>query len=490
MALREAPSARPLRMSSRGRALLRIAAALLLVAAALLVRSATAPASGLAEPRRALPAASPTPLLSARRVPRLLVEGAGAQKLQADLTALLEPLGDGACAVVGTAGALIARHRSGAALAPASTEKLLTAAAALSALGPAHHFVTRVATTARLEAGVLTGNLYMVGGGDPILSTPGYAEYLHSLARTRTDPVTPLGDLADAIVAAGVTRVDGAVLGDDSRHDTIRYLPDWKPSYRSEGQIGPLGALEVNDGFTSWSGRLGADDPAVFAAAELVALLGERGVPVSGGAGRATTPVGARDIASVSSPPLSVVVAGMLTSSDNLSAEMLAREVGVAVANEGSSEAGADAVVDEIASLGVATRGVDLSDGSGLAPSNRVTCDALLGVLRLGVTQRFTALRDGLADAGETGTLALRFAQGPLRGRLHAKTGQIDGVVGFAGEIDGDRLLRFAFIANGDFPMAQGWVFQEQVADLVAAYPDAPSERDLVPLPGAGGERA
>ena len=473
-------------MTRRGRASMSAAATLLLAAAALLARSATAPAAGPATPGAALPKPSSTPLLSVRRVPQLLVEGAGAQRLRADLTALLAPLGAGACAAVSDAAGVLARHQADAALAPASTEKLLTAAAALSVLGPDHRFRTVVLADAPIEGGVLSGDLYLVGGGDPILSTPGYTEYLHEQPRTRTDPVTPLADLVEAIVAAGVSRVDGSVLGDDSRHDSTRYLPDWKESYRTEGQVGPLGALEVNDGFTSWSGRVGADDPAVHSADQLVTLLGERGISVAGGAGRGTVPQGAREIAAVESPALSEVVAGMLTSSDNLTAELLAREVGVATTLQGTSEAGTDAIVVELARLGVPTDGLDLADGSGLAPTNRVTCEALLRVVRLGDRDRFAPLRDGLADAGESGTLAQRFVGDPLQGRLHAKTGQIDGVVGLAGVVGnpgGGRLLHFSFIANGEFPMEQGWVYQEQIADLVAAYPNAPPAPDLVPPP-------
>ncbi len=476
-------------MTGRGRAAASLLGVLLLVVAGLLVRTATAPADGPRLAENDLPAPSRTPFLSARRVPNLIVEGAGAQRLQADLSALLAPLGVGACVAVSDGRGRLAAHQSSASLTPASTEKLLTGAAAISTMGTDHRLVTRATALAPPREGVLDGDLYLVGGGDPILSTPGYAEYLHSQARTRSDPVTPLSELVDAIVDAGVTRIDGAVVADDSRHDTTRYLPDWKPSYRSEGQIGPLGALEVNDGFTSWSGRVGAEDPGIHAATQLVTLLEERGVAVAGGVGSGAAPAGAVEIASVSSPPLAEIVAGMLTSSDNLTAELLVREVGVATAGTGTSEAGTDAVVAELTSLGVPTEGVDLADGSGLAPNNRVTCDALLGVVGLGDRPRFEALRDGLADAGESGTLALRFVGDPLQSRLHAKTGQIDGVVGLAGVVEGvvegGYLLRFAFIANGDISTAEGWALQEQVADLVASYPDAPPAPDLVPSPGA-----
>lgn len=471
-------------MTGRGRAALRVAATLLLAVAALLIRSATAPADGAAIAERDPRPHSATPFLSMRRVPQLIVQGAGAQRLQEDLAALLAPLGAGACAAVSDDLGRLASYQSAASLTPASTEKLLTAAAAISVLGVDHHLVTRTVVETPPRDGALDGDLYLIGGGDPILSTPGYAEYLGAQPRTRSDPVTQLSDLVDAIIDAGVGRIDGRIVADDTRHDSVRYLTGWKPSYRSEGQVGPLGALEVNDGFTSWSGRVGADDPGLHAASQLVTLLEERGVAVNGGVTRGTAPAGAQEIASVSSPPVSEIVAGMLTSSDNLTAELLAREVGFASTGIGTTEAGTDAIVAELSALGVPTSGVDLVDGSGLAPGNLVTCDALLSAVSLGDRPRFEALREGLADAGESGTLALRFVGDPLQGRLHAKTGQIDGVVGLAGVVDDGYLLRFALIANGAFSTAQGWDLQEQVADLVAAYPDSPPATDLVPLPG------
>ena len=476
-------------MTTRGRAALRIVATLLLVTAALVAR--TRPRPFAAEPGLPARSVSSTPFLSVRRVPQLLVDGAGAQRLRADLAALLAPLGGGACAAADNQGGEIARYQANRSLAPASTEKLLTGAAALSQLGPGHRFKTRAVTSASMSGGVLTGDVYLVGGGDPVLSTPGYVAYLHGQPRTRTDPVTALSDLAAGIVAAGVTRVEGAILGDDSRHDQLRYLPGWKPSYRTEGEVGPLGALEVNDGFVSWSGRVGAEDPAVHAAGQLVALLDQSGVGVSGGSGRGTAPIGAREIASVSSPPLSEIVAGMLTSSDNLTAEVLTRELGVATAGRGSTEAGTAAITSDLRRLAVPVDGVSLTDGSGLAPSDRATCIALLRALRLGDRPRLAALREGLADAGESGTLALRFGGDPLRGRLHAKTGQIAGVAGLAGVIDppaasdsgAGGTLFFAVIVNGDFTTGEGQSYQEQVAHLVAEYPNAPAARDLVPRP-------
>ena len=85
---------------------------------------------------------------------------------------------------------------------------------------------------------------------------------------------TPLAGLADAIVAAGVRAIPGGIMGDDSRYDTERYLPTWKDTYRTDGEVGPLGALTVNDGFSALEPRpVPVDDPALYAAAQLTELL-------------------------------------------------------------------------------------------------------------------------------------------------------------------------------------------------------------------------
>lgn len=473
-------------MRPRGRAVARLLAVALLVGSALSFRTAFAgldtepPGVGGGSP-------SPTPLWSARRVPSLVVDSAGAQRLAAALDAVLAP--HDACAVVEQRGKTLVARGDDAPLAPASTEKLLTAAGALEVFGADHRFRTQVvAGAAPGPGGVVAGDLWLVGGGDPLLATPGYRSYLSGNPRSRLDPVTPLADLADAVVAAGVRRIDGRVLGDDSRHEAVRYLPSWKPSYRTAGDVGPLGALVVDDGFINPRTRVPASDPAVHAADALAGLLGERGVTVTRGTGRGAAPAGAAVVATVDSVPLGEVVAGMLTSSDNLTAEVLAREVGLAEAGSGTTEAGTAAVVQAAGAAGVPVEGVHLLDGSGLAPDNRVTCRALAETLALGDRDGFGVLRSGLAVAGQTGTLSVRFVDHPLNGRLRAKTGQIAGVVGLAGVVEepgGGVPLTFAFVANGAFSMTDGWVLQQQVAEAVDAFPAVPAAGELVPLPGA-----
>src|SRR5207249_1219740 len=142
-----------------------------------------------------------------------------------------------------------------------------------------------------------------------------YRDYLQTQGKTKGDVTTSFESLADAIVAAGVKRVPGGVVADDSRYDDQRYVPTWESSYRTGGDVGPLGALTVNDGWRSWTqGRVPVSDPAANAATELTRLLTARGVQV-GPSSRGVAPADAALVAKINSPPLRDVVGSMLSSS-------------------------------------------------------------------------------------------------------------------------------------------------------------------------------
>jgi len=423
--------------------------------------------------------ASQTPLWSSRRVPSIVIADAVQQRFASVIAGFAAP---GRCVAVDGATGSLARVAKTLAFAPASTEKLLTGAAALDALGADHRFTTAAVSTGALSGGTLHGDLVLVGGGDPVLATPDYRARLASDPVTASEPTTNIADLASALVRAGVQRVDGGVVADDSHYDTLRYLPSLKPSERSD--IGPLGALTVDGGFASPG--VAAPDPALLAAGALQTALANAGVTVSGTSRRGAKPAAARTIARVRSPRLDAIVESMLTVSNNYTAEMLARAVGVAVEHEGTSAAGLRGIVATLRKLRVPTAGVSLADGSGLSPQDRVTCPALLGAVELGDRSAFRALRDGLPIAGRTGTLALRFLNDPLTGRLRAKTGHINGVVGLAGVVSTPAgSLSFAFIANGNFSDSFGQGLQDQIAHLVGSYPVIPDAPHLVPAPVA-----
>jgi len=471
------------------RAALRTLGALLIVGAAIAGATVVERSDRAAEAASPSPtvAPSPTPLWSARRVPQVVGVSAADLAFGRVIAGFAAP---GRCVAVDGADGPLARSAATAPLAPASTLKLLTGAAALRVLGPTHEFATKVVTTAPTSSsdGVLHGDVTLVGGGDPVLSTPAGRARLASNRLTAGAPTTSLDDLAAAISAAGIRRIDGAIVADDSRYDTVRYLPSLKPSERRE--IGPLGALTVDDGIAVTTGSP-ADNPALLTAASLGGLLADRGIVATGGVRIGRAPRGARTIASVHSPRLDAIVASMLTVSDNYTAEMLVRAVGLAVSGTGSTTAGLRAVVTTLSHLGVPTTGVALLDGSGLSPQGRVTCAALIAAVNLGDRTGYHALRTGLAVAGRTGTLALRFVGDPLAGRLRAKTGHIDGVVGLAGVVPTTAgLVRFAFVANGAFSVSGGEALQDQIAHLVASYPVVPPPGRLVPAPGVSASAA
>jgi D-alanyl-D-alanine carboxypeptidase/D-alanyl-D-alanine-endopeptidase (penicillin-binding protein 4) len=422
-----------------------------------------------------------TPLWSVRRVPGPVVEAVGAQHLQGALGAAAP--GDGTCFVVDAGGHTLATHGADTPLIGASTQKVLVAAAALSVFGADTTYSTRVVATAEPANGTVE-RAWLLGGGDPVLATGDYNAFLQEQGKTRGDVVTSLEALADAVVAKGVRAIPGGVLGDDSRYDRQRYVPSWKDTYRTDGEVGPLSALTVNDGFSSWTParKVPVDDPTRNAAAELTELLRARGLQV-GTPGTGTAPADATELAHVMSPPMRAIVGSMLSSSDNLSAELLTKEMGHRTRKEGTTAAGVAAVTAELAKLGVPIADGALKDGSGLDRGNRVTCANLVAALRLVERPELAALHDGLPVAGQNGTLYDQFLGSTLAGNFRGKTGSLDGVTGLMGVMDLGRHLRFAFLENGSFSEAQGERIRVDIGEIVGRFPDAPPVDALVPLP-------
>ncbi len=413
------------------------------------------PAAAAVAPRAGTGVSLATPVLSVRRIAPALVarrlEGriaVAVQRVRADAT--LAPWVRSSCVVVEVGHRRVVDEAGDALFIPASTLKLTTAAAALKRLGADGRLRTEARAASAPRAGVITGDLVLIGGGDPLLTTDAAA----ALAPRQPVVRTRFEDLADAIAAAGVTRIDGGIVGDGSRFDDERTIPSWKASYVTMRQVGRIGALTVDDGFSAVGP---APDPAAFAAARLADLLKARGVAVAGPP-RAGAAVAAQQtlIAKVDSPPVREIVGEMLRESDNTTAEMLLKELAHhASANEpGSWLRGTAEVKAALAEEGADVSSLRAVDGSGLDRSDRTSCAMLVHVLtRAG---RSSAIWQGLAVAGETGTLAKRFVATSAAGRLHAKTGSLDGVSALAGFVepasaagaDDAPEVRFAVISN------------------------------------------
>jgi D-alanyl-D-alanine carboxypeptidase/D-alanyl-D-alanine-endopeptidase (penicillin-binding protein 4) len=422
-------------------------------------RSVPAPSVASAEH----PPVGPIPSTTTTTTPAQVVAGA--------LTASLA--GTTGCAISRTGTGPLAAAGSAVPVASASTQKLVTAAAALSVLGPGYRFVTRVVAAGPPQAGV-EPRLWLVGAADPMLSTGGYRALV---ARTdhlaEAPPFTPLEWLATSLRQAGVSSVPGGISGDESLLSGPRYLPTWKPVYLSEDDVGPLSALSLNEGWQQWQGQtLPATDPPTYAADTLAGLLRQDGAAVGPAGPDSAAPPGAVTLATVDSVPLAQIVAYMLATSDNHIAELLVRLVGRARSASGTTPAGTQAVLGEVARLGVPTRGVVMVDGSGLSPQNRSTCPELLAAYQLGSRPGFAALWSGLPVAGRSGTLYRQWAGTPLAGRVVAKTGWIDGVAAIVGTVEGARPADFAWVANGNFNYAEALARQTVALQALANYAD------------------
>jgi len=383
------------------------------------------------------------------------------------LTAALQQAlgGMSGCLIVEDDGAAIFDHDSGAPFVPASSQKLLVAAAVLSRLGPDFRFETKVLAARPPQDGSLD-DAWLVGAGDPYLATPDYAGYLATRQRTVDLPLTPMAALADELVVRGVRAIPGGLHTDETRYQPERSVPSWKPSYVAAAEVGSLGALTVNEGLASWGpSQKVASDPAVSAATALGRLLSDRGVALPAPTAGGSTPHGAVVIATVRSAPLAQLVAGMLRASDNYVAEMLVKELDHQYGGPGLTAGGTARVVEEDGRLGVPVDGVHLADGSGLDVGNRATCRALLGALTLSRLEPFRVLDSGLAIAGRTGTLAKRYIGSPAEVRLAAKTGWINGAAAMVGRIASQPTRRFALLVNGRF----GWPAAEAIEDRIVA---------------------
>jgi D-alanyl-D-alanine carboxypeptidase/D-alanyl-D-alanine-endopeptidase (penicillin-binding protein 4) len=461
-----------------------------LVAVVVLLGAGLGPAAGAAgaagtdPPASALPRLA-TPVFSIRRVPALVSKVAADVHLGADLDQVMsQPVlagaRDHACLVVGDAAGPGSRYTRQPAmqLIPASTMKLLTSTAALAQIGPDTRLTTEVRAASPPADGTV-GDLWLVGGGDPLLSTAAWAADAGYQGQPRL--ATSVEALADKVVAAGVRRVQGRILGDDSRYDAQRTVPSWNPRYIQNFEISPLSALVVNKAYASTNPPTLASSPPAHAAGVLAGLLRARGVTV-GGSGEGKAPAGATVVTSIDSPPLSEVVGEILQQSDNMGAEMLVKEIGVRAGAGGTTTAGLGVVADQLRRVaGVAPGEVAAVDGSGLDRSDHVSCDLLGRVLdKVGADSPLVA---ALPVAGRNGTLHRRFLGTPAVGKIRAKTGSLEGVAGLAGfaTTSSGATLEFALLAN-DLPSeAVGNALQDRVVNVLIGYPRAPSAEELGP---------
>ena len=324
----------------------------------------------------------------------------------------------------------------------ASVLKTLTAAAALTVLGPDYQISTKV------YAGSTPGTVVLVGGGDPTLSALGAGQ--ESVYRG----APKLSDLAAQARAKSSVPITDIVLDSTYWDPTDNWDPSWERTEQSEGSQPEVTALTVDGGRANPQAQNSqrSSDPIADAGAAFAADLGISGAAhVTTG----TAPAGATLLGEVKSQPVRALVAYMLPISDNTLGEYLARQTSKVAGSNGSSASLAQVIPAALAKYGLTTTGVGIRDGSGLSDNNVVpaTFVARLMAKVAGGQQNLNIIYDALPISGKTGTLASRFtgANAVARGAVNAKTGWIKSEYALAGVVhatDG-ATLSFAFYALG-----------------------------------------
>jgi D-alanyl-D-alanine carboxypeptidase/D-alanyl-D-alanine-endopeptidase (penicillin-binding protein 4) len=305
----------------------------------------------------------------------------------------------------------------------ASNTKLFTTSAALARYGTEGTLGTEVLGRGRLdEEGIWRGDLYLRGGGDPTFGSRRYTRRMYKRGAS-------VEALAKALTAAGIERVTGRVIGDESRFDSLRGGPD--SGYGTSIWVGPLSALSFNRGLANESGSAFQSNPPAFAAARLDDALEARGVRVRRGPGSGRAPRGLDVLASVESPPMERLVKLTLKPSDNFFAETLLKDLALQASGRGTTAGGARIAARYARRLGARAR---IVDGSGLSRGNRASPRAIVKLLgAIMRTEGYGVFVDSLPIAGRDGTLYDRMRRGPARGHCHAKTGTLSDVSALSG---------------------------------------------------------
>ena len=347
-----------------------------------------------------------------------------------------------------TSGAVLYAQNPALPLAPASNEKLPLTYAALATLGASYRMETDVLGEGEQDGTTFTGTLVLRGGGDPTLSTTG------------------LRSLATQVRAYGIRRVVGGIAGDESYFDVRRTVAGWKPGFYIE-ESPPLSALVVN---RARVGRYVTRSPALAAATAFRDALRAAGVTVDGTVKLGRVGDFSIPIAQLESPPLASIIRFMDRESDNFTAELLLKQLGAVTFDRGTSAAGATVVMQSLTGGGVPTTGVHIVDGSGLSLLDRLTANAVTGVLKAAwadptVRPAFVA---ALAVAGVNGTLEDRLRKPPARGRVLAKTGTTSDASALSGYVS--RRFLFTVLQNGH-PLSYWWArrAQDRFVEVLAA---------------------
>jgi D-alanyl-D-alanine carboxypeptidase/D-alanyl-D-alanine-endopeptidase (penicillin-binding protein 4) len=314
---------------------------------------------------------------------------------------------------------------------PASISKVVTSIAAINYLGPGYEFKTIIYTDDNnITDGVINGNLYIKGYGDPDLNS------------------SDIRYLAKNILAKNITSITGNIIYDESFLDDTYYGLANYYSNDTKKQYWPyVNALALDK-------NSGGYNPASSAASLLQTELQSGNVQLGGIIVAGVTPTGAKQITDVSHSIFDVMTY-MNKTSDNHSAITMFKVIGAKYKGApGTLEKGQEAVNDFLVGMGNSRSSFEILEGSGLTRYNAVTSDLYIRMLKYIYDDEkiFDFFYRTLPIGGKDGTLSKRMIGTEAEGNVHAKTGTINSVSCLAGyAVTRDSELVIFYIAMNGF---------------------------------------
>jgi D-alanyl-D-alanine carboxypeptidase/D-alanyl-D-alanine-endopeptidase (penicillin-binding protein 4) len=363
---------------------------------------------------------------------------------------------------------------------PASNQKILTSAVALTQLGPDYRYHTVIAKRGEIKDSVLNGDLIVIGRGDPTMSDRVYGSAAKEMAA-----------IADSVRAHGIRRVTGALRqGGNAFPDSIYgYGWEWDDIGGESGA--PVDELLYNEGMVQRAAKIDGRDTVISVATRtpgyvylsaLYGALSQRGVSVTGLVDLNIDSLAAPldTVYVIQSPPLREILKHFMKPSQNQIGEALLKTLGLEKTGIGTADAGAAVISTQLRDWGIDSTEYVVYDGSGLSRHDLVTPHAIVTILStMRKDTAFTVYYDAFPIAGVDGTIRSRMKGTAAENNLHGKTGTIEFVRSLSGYVDtadGQKLV-FSFLSNHfTTPVSEITRVQDAVGALLASYRSTPQQ--------------
>lgn len=345
---------------------------------------------------------------------------------------------------------------------PASVTKLFTTATALTLMGGDYKFSTVLLTDdSNIEDGIINGNLYLKGYGNPVFSDE------------------DINVMVNKLIDIGIEQITGDVVGDDSYFDNIYIRDDWIPNEKANVKLPPISAIVLDRNQNIVKRKVGkrvrhykhsVTNPPVFAADRLLNKLLKAGIVIEGKAISGIAPAQYFTLAE-SSSSLREVISLINKNSDNFLAEVLFKSIGAfASGKQGNSLYSQQTILSFIDENGIYKTGTSIVDGSGISRFDKVTLGAVTGLLEKMYFDllHFDDFYNSLSIAGVDGTLRNRMKGTKAENNFRGKTGTLNGVTSISGyltTVNDDEL-----IVGIMFEFQRGsWNFYRRIQDEIIA---------------------